>query len=332
MNSLSLFFLTLSSILSAAASSPESDSTTVILRFGGDCLLAEHYERAAENDVDRAFRGFDLFQAADLAMVNLECPVTVRGERKSKPFNFRMHPRYLSSLVTAGIDLVNIANNHIFDYDSVGLFDTIRFLDSVGVMHVGAGRNREEAHRPAVIDLKGMRIGFLGYYGGGESPAATTTGPGVAPRRIDVIRSDIKHLVKDLHADCVIVNLHWGKEKSEIPEEPQVRMAHQIIDAGASVVIGHHPHVLQGIERHGSGVIAYSLGNLVFGGNSRSSYDTAVLEISLSKDGLQYQLLPVRMEDWNLRVLTGIDAAELIQHVQQLPIPNVDTMNTETNK
>jgi poly-gamma-glutamate synthesis protein (capsule biosynthesis protein) len=98
--------------------------------------------------------------------------------------------------------------------------------------------------------------------------------------------------------DFVAVNLHWGTEKATSPDSDQVDFAHHIVDLGADVVIGHHPHVLQAVERYRSGIIAYSLGNLIFGGNSRSSYDTAVLEIRLEQSSINYRLMPVRVSAW----------------------------------
>ena len=116
----------------------------IVLRFGGDVLLGGAYQDAAGDSVSLAFRGFDGLSIADVAMVNLENPVTTRGTRVPKPFNFRMHPRFVRALTEAGIDIVTLANNHVFDYGNEGLFDTISYLDSAGVKHVGAGGQGKE--------------------------------------------------------------------------------------------------------------------------------------------------------------------------------------------
>jgi len=300
-----------------------SDSTAVVdsgsaivLRFGGDVLLAEHYEFGVGDSVSHAFRQLDLLQTADVSMVNLETPVTTRGSRVEKPFNFRMKPRFLRAFTLAGIDIVNIANNHIHDYGPVGLFDTIRHLDSAGILHVGAGRNRKEAHKPVIVEAKGKRIGFLGYYGGGEAPAATRDSAGVARRDLPLIGKDINALRTKDSVDFIVVNLHWGVEKAEEPEPSQVRFARKVVDAGADAIVGHHPHVLQGIECYKSAVIAYSLGNLVFGGNSRSSYDTGLLEIRLEQDTVLYRFNPVRVREWAATELTGAEGDSVIQLVK----------------
>jgi poly-gamma-glutamate synthesis protein (capsule biosynthesis protein) len=229
-----------------------------------------------------------------------------------------MHPRYLRALKGAGIGIVNIANNHVFDYGPEGLFDTISYLDSAGIHHVGAGRNREEAHRPVVLVIRGVRIGFLGYYGGGEAPGAGRRNPGVARRKEEEVVSDIRDLRDRRGVGYVVVNLHWGTENATVPSREQRALAHTLIDAGADAVVGHHPHVLQGIERYGRGVIAYSLGNFVFGGNRRDTYDTGMLEIRLSAGGAEYTFVPVRIDHWRAGILSGRDSLRSIASMRKL--------------
>jgi len=297
--------------------SANGDTTAIIMRFGGDCLLAEHYEQAVGEERDVAFRNFDLFRTADVSMVNLECPVTTRGTRSVKPFTFRMNPLFLPILKDAGIGLVNIANNHIHDFGDIGLFDTVHYLDSVGIRYVGAGRNHKEAHTPVILEIKGRRIGFLGYYGGSEAPAAVGKKAGVAKRDPALISRDIQEL-KAAAVDYIVVNLHWGTEKAAYPDNWQIQLARNIIDAGADAIIGHHPHVLQGIEKYKHGVIVYSLGNLIFGGNSRSGYDTGIFEIRLQQGRIEYEFIPVRINAWNATVLDGKPADSLKVHVDSL--------------
>jgi len=306
--------ITILSPIQAGGQISGSDSTAC-LRFAGDCLLAGYYESSVGNDAAYAFDEFDLLRNADVAMVNLECPITSRGKKVPKPYNFRMQPEFIAGLQRGGIDIVNLANNHVYDYGSVGLFDTISYLDSVGICHVGAGRNSREAHQPAVITVSRRRIGFLGYYGGGEAPEATEKKPGVARPEIRLITSDIESLRHRDSVQFIVVNLHWGTEKARIPDQWQVQLGHHIIDAGADVVIGHHPHVLQGIERYKTGVIVYSLGNFIFGGNSRSSYDTGVFEIRLTGNSTSYKFIPVRITNWKAQELQGEDAKSILRHM-----------------
>jgi poly-gamma-glutamate capsule biosynthesis protein CapA/YwtB (metallophosphatase superfamily) len=305
-------------LIDSLAVADTATEAPLVLRFGGDCLLADHYEEAVGERGDSAFVGFDLLNAADISCVNLECPVTSRGEKVKKPFNFRMKPAFLPALNQAGIDIVNIANNHIFDYGSQGLFDTISYLDSVGLWHVGAGRNEEEARTPVIVQAGKWRIAFEGYYGGGEAPVASGSHPGVAPRSLPVILADIDSLRSRDSVNYVVVILHWGTEKATEPDRGQIQFAHALIDGGADAVIGHHPHVLQGIERYKSGVIVYSLGNLVFGGNSRDTYDTGLFDIELGNQSAKYQFIPIRLQGWKLTTLTGREAEDVTSRMYKL--------------
>ena len=307
-----------SSVFSFAQVVNQNDSSAVILRFGGDVLLAARYEEGVGSNLTKAFEGFDLFRTDDLSIVNLECPVTTRGTRRVKPFTFRMKPAALDALKSAGIEVVNLANNHIYDFGKVGLFDTIHALDSADIQHVGAGRNRAEAHTPFIKEIKGRKIAVLGYYGPGESPAATSKEGGVAARRLDAIVNDIQRLRENKSADYIVIVFHWGTEKATIPDREQRQLAHRVIDAGADAIVGHHPHVLQGIEQYKHGVIVYSLGNLIFGGNSRHSYGTGLFEIRLRKDNRQYRFIPVRVTHWNAGVLGGTEGDQLLNSIRKL--------------
>ncbi len=296
----------------------DSSSRPIVLRFAGDILLGGRYEEAWVDSPARSFVSPGLFDSCDVAMANLECPITDRGEKVEKPFNFRASPAFVRGLTSSGVTVVNLANNHIFDYGPQGLFDTISYLDSAGVLHVGAGRNYTAAHRPVIIEVRGIRIGFLGYYGGGEAPAAGDTSPGVARRSIRGLSRDIGQLRERDTVDYVVVNLHWGTEKADEPDPEEVVFGHAAIDAGADAIIGHHPHVLQGIERYRSGVIVYSLGNFIFGGRNLGSYDTAVFEITLAGTSPSFRLIPVHVGDWRASVASGLRGDQIRRHVLEL--------------
>jgi hypothetical protein len=293
------------------------DSSSVVLRFAGDVLLGGHYERAAGDDPGMAFHGFTLFQHADASIVNLENPVTTRGTMIPKTFNFRMHPRFLEGLKAAGITAVSLANNHLSDYGTVGLEDTFHWLDSAGIKYFGAGRNSAEAHAPYLFRKGHHLVATFGYYGGREAPPAGKRSGGVAQRDLRLARQDIR-LAREAGATYIVVILHWGTELADTPDASQRTFAHALIDAGADAVIGHHPHVLQGIERYRKGVVAYSLGNLVFGGNSRSSYDTGAFEVALSGHDVTYRFIPVGVRNWHLVELTGEDSLRVRQRVLRL--------------
>jgi poly-gamma-glutamate capsule biosynthesis protein CapA/YwtB (metallophosphatase superfamily) len=295
---------------------PSSDSSnSLTLYFAGDCTLTNHFEDFVGERFEYPFQRFRVFSEGDLSMANLENPITERTQRVHKEFNFKMNPRYLKTLQDAGIRLVTLANNHIFDYGPAGLLDTIHFLDSMGIKHVGAGPNLEAARQPAIFDIKGVRLGFLGYFGSGVY-AATKTRAGVAPRARHMIKTDIQKLKESDKLDYVVVNFHWGKEKALYPEDWRVALAHFAVECGADLVVGHHPHVLQGVEKYKDAIIAYSLGNFLFGGKSRSTYNTVVLKVEIRGTERRISLVPVRVENWQPSILTGEEGEGVIATVK----------------
>lgn len=300
------FFLLM---FSASLFGAVSDSSTVILNFAGDVTFANHFEYYVGNRWNYPFEKFPEFSKADLSIVNLENPLTRRGIPSEKQFNFKARPEYVQVLTAGGIDIVNLANNHIYDYSEQGLFDTIDYLDQAGIRHMGAGKNKTLARKPVVLKIKGVRIAFLGYYGlrkhSGSHPA-TADSAGTALRNLSYIKQDIK-TIRD-SVDVVIVTFHWGIEKEHVPETDQIYFAHKTIQYGADLIVGHHPHVLQGIEKYRNGLIVYSLGNFIFGGNSRKHEKTAVLQIKINSDLKKitsYKMLPVQVDYWQPRLLYG---------------------------
>jgi poly-gamma-glutamate synthesis protein (capsule biosynthesis protein) len=281
------------SVMFSAASAQSADTVTMI--FAGDLTLSDHVERFVGTRTGYVFGLWKPGREADIFMANLEHPVTTAVERVEKKFNFKMNPAMGATLLDAGLSLVNCANNHVFDYGFQGMDDTMRYLDSLEIPYVGLGRNIAEARRPVILERKGRKIGFLGYYGGGDF-AATPSRQGFAPRVTRFIVEDVRKLRE--RVDYVVVNLHWGTERAPLPDDWQVTAAHRIVDAGADLIIGHHPHVLQGVERYKGKTIAYSLGNFVFGGNTAHTYETAVLKVALSDAGADIELLPVSVRKW----------------------------------
>lgn len=269
------------------------------LFFAGDVVLSNHVEMQVGDKFDYVFERWNEIGASDIFMVNLEHPVTQATKKVEKEYNFKMHPKYLRTLQLGRVTVVNAANNHIADYDVVGINETMKSLDSVGIRYVGIGKNLEEARRPVIIEKGGKKIGFLGYHGGGKF-AATRSHTGLAPRYEPYIIEDVKQLRP--HVDYVVVNFHWGTELAEQPDHGQIALAHHVIDAGADLIVGHHPHVLQGVETYKGKTIVYSLGNFVFGGNIRDSYPTAVLKVTLSDTEPAVELVPVSVTRWQPHV------------------------------
>ncbi|PLT32115.1 CapA family protein [Bacillus sp. V5-8f] len=245
-------------------------NTTVTISAAGDFTLGtdESFpydgsfpQEAANNGLSYFVAKLDnIFKQDDLSTVNLETTLTHATRKAEKTFRFKGDPSYAKILTMGGIESVNLANNHIHDYLEQGYQDTMNHLKEQGIGYFGY-----ENHY--VTAIKGVKIGALGYEGWRDTPEIR-----------DTVSNDIKKL-RDQGVKIILVHFHWGIEKSYVPNESQKSLAHYTIDSGADLVLGHHPHVVQGIEEYNGKFIVYSLGNFMFGGNSRTNdKDTFVFQ------------------------------------------------------
>lgn len=223
---------------------------------------------------------------ADLTIANLETPITTRGTAETKEYVYRSSPLALPELKRAGVDLVNLANNHSMDYGQEGLLDTLGYLDDQQLLRVGAGRNAEEAYRPVIYEHNGIKIAFLGFSRvlPDTSWMATAQRPGLASTYTS--KPALEAIAKARsEADLVVVIAHWGEERNPYPVKQQTDLAHEYIDNGADLIIASHPHVVQGFEQYKGKWIAYSLGNFIFTTNENpDTWESMILEASCSKD------------------------------------------------
>jgi len=203
-----------------------------------------------------------LLDDADVTIGNLECVIATVGQRVPKAYNFRCHPRNVP-LLARYFDAVSLANNHSGDFGKDAFAEQLELLTRGGVNYFGGGRNLEEAHRPLLIERNGLRLAILGYneieLRSYEAGPATS---GLAWSDDDRVVADIKAARQQ--ADMVIVYPHWGLEYQSKPSARQAALARKMIDAGAALVVGSHPHVTQTVEYYKQGLIVYSLGNFVF--------------------------------------------------------------------
>ncbi len=203
-------------------------------------------------------------RGADLLFANLETPLVPDGIRPALPEvreGFAGAPGHARRLSAAGFEIVSLANNHVMDYGPEGLRATLAALRGEGILAVGAGEDLRSARLPVVIERGGFRAGFLAYAAEGRHSASENR-PGAAPLRESLILEDIRALAR--LCDAVIVSLHFGLVYSDYPRPEDQALARRICEGGASVILGHHPHVMQGVERRGDAVIAYSLGEFLF--------------------------------------------------------------------
>lgn len=276
----------------SAAPEPASEEAVqeeeeIILLFAGDVYFSNYvlnaYDQAGgiAGVLDEGIR--EEISQADIFMVNQEFPFTERGTAaEDKQFTFRLPPTRVSMLTEMGVDIVTLANNHILDFGEEGLLDSVAVLDEAGILHVGGGKDLDEAVRLETIEVKGKTIGFLGTSrvymdpswaaGAGHPGVFSTYDPTMAVEKIKEAKEQ---------CDYLVVYVHWGVERETTPKDYQRAMGRQYIDAGADLVIGSHPHVLQETEFYAGKPIVYSLGNFVFGS---SIPETKLVRVVLTGD------------------------------------------------
>jgi poly-gamma-glutamate capsule biosynthesis protein CapA/YwtB (metallophosphatase superfamily) len=239
-------------------------------------------------------------EKAQLAFVNLECPISDLGTRKAgKQYTFRGRAVLTEGLVSAGIDVVSMANNHVLDYGQAAFKDTLLRLNAAGIAHAGAGLDSTAAATPALLITPAGTVAVLAFTEIIPSDFAATADQG----GINPVTPDRKRMLASIKAaaakaDFVVVSIHWGIEYTGQANSVQRVLAHQVIDAGADVILGHHPHVIQGIEVYRDRLIAYSLGDFVFDHYSRQTGEAFVLQITLPRTGPpSVNVVPVYLND-----------------------------------
>jgi poly-gamma-glutamate capsule biosynthesis protein CapA/YwtB (metallophosphatase superfamily) len=333
----------------SGAASAASDSISVLAT--GDLLFTRlPGARMRSAGFDSPLRGIKpLVEAADISFANLECPISTLGSPyPNKPVNvtFRASPEAAFALKEAGFDVVSLANNHMSDYGGEAVAETLRYLDLIGVGHAGAGRGSTEARRAAFARRGGYTLAFLAYAEpmwsvveardapwpvplakigpAGSARAAGQGRPGTAIVREDTLRADVAALRAAGGADIIAVSFHWGEEIAAEPNSYQKKYAHMAIDAGADLVIGHHPHVLEGVERYGNGFIFYSLGNTVFDMREDTTFDALAAILRLGRDPggrariEALDLLPLRIDrgTWAPRPARGGDRRRITEYLE----------------
>ena len=266
--------VTLSAVGDIRLSGPIAD----IAREGGDA--------APSKDVK------DLL-AADIEFANLETPITERGAKTPKTWNFRAKPRDLKVVRAAGINVVNIANNHVWDYGLEGFLDTLKYLEKDGWTYVGGGRDRAEAEEVRLFEFEGLTVGIVGLTS--THPEAGWAGknkPGVAYSDFDRMGEIVSRA--RARCDVLVVSFHGGTELADDANDIQKAVAHAAIDAGADLFLGHHPHVLQPIELYKGKPILYSLGNFLFVSPTPTTRPEVIVRARLAKGGVRrLDLIPL---------------------------------------
>jgi len=293
----------------------------VTLAFAGDVLLGSRIGRTIEtHGPDYPWDGVrEVLSAADIAAVNLENCVSTRGVPREKPWVFRAAPESLAGLKNAGVDLVWVANNHTFDYGLDAFGDTLTYLDQYGILHAGAGQNLAQALEPVIIEAGGLRFAFLAatqWFVSAGVAGENSPGLVITHYHERALRETVSRLKEEGRADYVVVSFHWGIEGEHLASDYQQRLGRTLIDAGADMIIGHHPHLLQGIEFYQDRPIVYSLGNFVFTYTTRATMDSAILLVTVDGQGIAaVRLLPVYTAGGRPVLEGGEDYVRIISEV-----------------
>lgn len=242
----------------------------ILLSFTGDCILGTDENFYYDTSFNAYYENYgsayffqnvkDVFEKDDLTIINMEGTLTDLTTRKDKQFAFKGDPEYVKVLTNGSVEAANMANNHTYDYGEESFKDTVNILEKNKIRTFGDDET-------VIIPVKGVNVGIFGIYELDDHE-----------ERIPQVKSDIAKLKKD-GADIIVAVFHWGNELEQVPDDNQVMLAHLAIDEGADVVVGHHPHVLQGIDTYKGKTIAYSLGNFCFGGNYHpTEMDTMIFQ------------------------------------------------------
>lgn len=311
-----------------------ASSQEVVLAFGGDVCFDESYSNMyylsqKGGDISKCLSQ-DLYKeitAADIFMVNNEFTYTTRGEPiPEKAFTFRSNPDNAKLLKDMGVDIVSLANNHVFDYGQVSLLDTLETLEGIDMPYVGAGRNLEEAKKPVYFISNDIKIAIVSAsqierLENPDTKGATETEPGVF-RCWDSQLDNLLAVIKEAKAnsDFVVVYIHWGTENTDELDWAQTYQAPKIAEAGADVIIGGHTHCLQGMDVIENVPVIYSVGNFWF--NSKN-LDSCIIKVTVDKQGLKsFQFLPAKTEGCATSLATGTEKTRILEYMRSLS-PNL---------
>lgn len=315
---------------SVASPFAQSEPTVTLIAVG-DILLDRGVARQIErHGIGYPFaRVYSILTSADIAFGNLEGPLTDKCDEVKKRFHFRANSRYLSALVNGGFDVLSLANNHSTDCGQVGLLETMNSLKAAGIRWCGTVATREDAVSVTVLEINGIKIGFVGFseflpdYSSSKSDQA-----GVAFASEESIRLSVRAARRQ--ADVVIVSFHWGAEYTSRPREREIKLAQTAVEAGADLVLGHGPHVLQGMQtvmtakgdESRRSLVAYSLGNFVFDSPrvwDRRLNQTIALRCTFNRAGLvAYEAVPFAIDAYRPRPAEESEAKTILTRLNKL--------------
>ena len=298
------------------------------ISFVGDISLADdweimpYYDSRGQNVYGILGKEVvDIMKSSDIMVANNEFTVSNRGSKlPNKYYTFRAKPERLTIYDEMGVDIVSIANNHVYDYGEDAFLDMLGHLKEYDIPYVGGGVNREEATKPYYFIANGYKIAFIGATRAEKyilTPEATENSSGVFRAYDPTLLLETIVEVKKT-SDFVIVLIHWGREDSHKLEDVQVETGKKYIDAGADLLIGSHAHVLQGMEFYDNKLIAHNLGDFIF---NRETKDTGILSVTVNNEGnMSYEFIPCYQNKFKTTLLDGNDKLRVINNMRSYSI------------
>ncbi len=300
----------------------------ITIMFVGDIMLSRFVNTKMEraNDYNWPFLEIsDYLNEADLVVGNLESPFIINTNSyhvESGSFSFKTNPKAIEGLLNANFGMLSLANNHTINQGKQGIIDTIAILDENNIFHAGAGINEHEARRPAVIELNNNSFAFLSYAYPNDYSLATESRHGIASMNIEKMQNDVKNLLDNTDPpEQIIVLMHAGTEYVLEPNWQQKAFARAAIDAGADMVVGHHPHWPQLFETYNDKPIIYSLGNFVFDQMwSEKTRQGLIMKMTWQNELKELQLIPTKIYDYGqVRIVDNEnERLDILSEIQSL--------------
>lgn len=308
----------------------EAKSSDTLISFIGDVSLADNWyimpkydERVKKINGILSESVVNTLTSSDIAIANNEFTISDRGSKMpNKYYTFRASHSRLSIYHEMGIDLVTLANNHIYDFGEEAFNDALEALKNHNLPYIGAGKNLDEAKKPYYFYVNGYKIGFVNATRAEKyilTPEATSTTGGVLRCYDPTLFAETIKEAKQ-NSDYVIALVHWGKEDSHELEDVQLTTSKLYIESGADVIVGSHAHTLQGIDFYQNKAIIYNLGDFIFNNETK---DTGIFQLKITSDGeLKYFFLPCLEKDEYTKLLDGEEKSRVLQKIQDYS-PNI---------
>jgi len=331
-----VIFVSLICLIIIGKSVQISSQPKITIGLGGDVMIG----RGVNNAISKYGYAYPwgnligMLRKPDITLVNLENTFAKNKKAVTQAFNLNAKPNRVKSLEIAGIDIVNIANNHIFDFGPQGLNDSINTLNDAKIAHIGAGMNLQTAKKPVIFKENGIVVGIIGYTDNQPEWGATKNKPGInylAIGNIEKVRHDIKAIRNAV--DILIVSIHWGPNLQEKPRKDTINFAHQMIDSGVDIIHGHSSHNFQGIELYKNKPIFYDTGDLVddyeVDANLRNDHSFFYIITTNKKEITQIRLFPIVISNCQSNIAQEEEYRKIIQRMQKLSKPFETTITKD---